>query len=84
MKKEKTLNMHVNNAMQIATYQAKLEDAVKASVKLHAASKALVALPTSYNIKAALMEINGRREHYDRVVRNTTHNIAVLELKEGI
>jgi len=82
--KEKKNKMKKEVSVTLKKYQAALEDAVKASVKLNKAEKALKELPTSYAIKTALMEITGRREHYDRVTRNSMHNIAVLELREGI
>jgi hypothetical protein len=82
--KEKKNKMKKEVSITLKKYQATLEDAVKASVKLNSAEKALKELPTSYAIKTALMEIMGKRKHYDKVTRNSIHNIAVLELREGI
>ncbi len=76
MKKEVSLTLE--------KYQDSLEGGVKASVKLNQAEKALKQLPSTYAIRTVLTEIKGRREHYDKVVKNSIHNIAVLELKEGI
>jgi len=64
--------------------QATLEDGVKMSVKLNKAEKALKELPGSYAIETALLEIMGKRKHYDKVVKNTINSIAVIELREGI
>ncbi len=80
MKKEIPLKIH----LALARYKAALEESVKASVKLNVAKKALQALPHSYAIKEALVEIIDKQYHHDKVVKNSMHNIAVLELKEGI
>lgn len=71
-------------SITLKNYRATLEDSVKASVKLNNAEKALKELPTTDAIRTALMEIADRREHYDKVTKNSMHNIAVLELREGI
>lgn len=83
-KKGRVKKMKKEISMTLKKYRASLEDAVKASVKLNKAEKALKDLPTSYVIETALLEITGKREHYDRVTRNSMHNIAVLELREGV
>jgi len=76
--------MKKETSLTLKRYQQKLEEGVKASVKLNVAKKALQALPSSYAIKTALEEIIGKQKHHDSVVKNSMHNIAVLELKEGI
>lgn len=65
-------------------YRKTLQDAVQLGVKYHMARKALVELPYSYTVELALMEIASNSEHYNKVVKTTTRNIAVLELREGI
>ena len=76
--------MKIEATLQIKTYQAKLEESVKASVLLNVAKKALQALPHTYAVKEALVEIISKQAHHNKVVKNSMHNIAVLELKEGI
>ena len=71
-------------SITLTKYRVTLEDGVKISVKLNKAEKALKELPTSYAIETALLEITGKRKHYDKAVRLAIHNIAVLELREGI
>lgn len=71
-------------SITLKSYQDSLEHGVKASVKLNQAEKALEQLSSSHVIKTALMEIKSKREHYDKVVKNSIHNIVVLELREGI
>ena len=76
--------MKKETSLALQKYRATLVDAVKAGTKLNTARKALLELTHTYAVETALMEIIGNLEHYNRVVRNTTHNIAVLELREGI
>lgn len=76
MKKETNLTLQ--------KYRKTLQEAVQLGTKLHMARKALLELSATYAIETALMEITGNLEHYNKVVKTTTHNIAVLELREGI
>lgn len=76
--------MKKETSLTLQKYRETLVDAVKAGTKLNTARKALLELSATYAVETALMEITGNLEHYNKVVKTTTHNIAVLELREGI
>ena len=76
--------MKKETSLTLQKYRETLVEAVKAGTKLNTARKALLELSATYAIETALMEIASNSEHYNKVVKTTTRNIAVLELREGI
>ena len=76
--------MKKETSLTLKKYRKTLQQAVQLGVRYHVARRALVELPYSYTVEMALVEIASNSEHYDKVVKTTTQNIAVLELREGI
>ncbi|MBA7616887.1 hypothetical protein ES703_24189 [subsurface metagenome] len=76
--------MKATTKTKLKKYEKTVMEAVKAGTKYNMARKVLLELPRTDAINKALEEIEKKVEYYKAVYKNTTHNIAVLELKEGI